>query len=120
MRTGACGMNRWPWHGEPVSVYRPDKVLLHPDCIQALCRGQQPAPVQAELILSDLCNQDCPWCAFRSEGYSSNVLFAVRDETGKTVDHNPHRMIPFEKVKEILDDCVLMGVQAIQITGGGE
>jgi len=59
-------------------------------------------------------------CAYRSEGYPSNELFTVRDESGATTNHNPNRMLPFEKVKEIVHDCAEMGVRAILLTGGGE
>jgi molybdenum cofactor biosynthesis enzyme MoaA len=53
------------------------------------------------------------------DGYSSNVLFKVLQPDG-TSDNNPKRFIPREKCLEILDDCVEMGVGAVQITGGGE
>lgn len=58
-------------------------------------------------------------CAYRMSGYTSNQLFSIIEEDG-TVNNNPKRMIPYEKVIEILDDCVEMGVKAIQVTGGGE
>jgi MoaA/NifB/PqqE/SkfB family radical SAM enzyme len=54
------------------------------------------------------------------EGYSSNELFTVRNGGGATIDNNPKRWIPLEKVEEILRDCRNLGVRAIQITGGGE
>lgn len=95
------------------------KVIHHPDRLDVLRDGGQPAPVQVQLVISDLCNQSCGFCAYRWEGYTSNELFKVIRPDG-TANHNPNRMIPFEKIAEILDDCRDMGVKAVQVTGGGE
>jgi MoaA/NifB/PqqE/SkfB family radical SAM enzyme len=43
-------------------AYSPDKALAWPDRIEALRRGEQPYPVHVQIILSDLCNLDCPQC----------------------------------------------------------
>lgn len=71
-------------------------------------------PVHVQIILSDLCNQACHFCAYRDPTYTSSKLFHIQG------DYNPKRYLPFEKLIEILDDCKEMGVQAIQYTGGGE
>jgi len=105
---------------EPGSPYSPLKVFHHPERLQKLREGKQPAPLQVQLIISDLCNQDCSFCAYRMSGYTSNQLFTKDAELAKTGHNNPKRMIPFDKVVEILDDCVELGVKAIQLTGGGE
>ncbi len=76
--------------------------------------GEPAAPVHVQMILSDLCNQNCHFCAYRDPSYTSSQLFHVEG------NYNPNRMQPFEKVIEILDDCSRMGVRAIQLTGGGE
>lgn len=95
-------------------VYGLNKALWHWDQMAQLKRSQQPYPVHVQLIISDHCNSACPWCSYRTKGYSSNQLFA----DGENV--NPNRMIPDTKCWEILDDCAEMGVKAIQFTGGGE
>lgn len=100
-------------------LYRSDKVRFHLPSLQQLVDGKQPNPIHVQLVISDLCNQDCDFCAYRTEGYSSNQLFGVQDPSGET-NNNPNRMIPEPKVLEIIDDCASMGVQAIQLTGGGE
>ena len=100
------------------SPYSPFKVAHHQDKLQQLRDGLQPVPLQVQVIISDLCNHNCSFCAYRRDGYTSNQLFGVK-ENG-VVNNNPNRQIPFEKVVEILDDCKAMGVKAIQITGGGE
>lgn len=75
----------------------------------------RPVPGQVQLILSDLCNHNCSFCAYRLDGYTSNQNFA--DEKG---NNNPVRQIPTEKAIEIVRDCAALGVQGLQFTGGGE
>jgi MoaA/NifB/PqqE/SkfB family radical SAM enzyme len=82
--------------------------------------GGLPIPLQVQLIISDLCNHNCNFCAYRLENYTSNQLFGVEDPETHIVNNNPNRMIPVEKVYEILEDCADMGVKAMQFTGGGE
>ena len=102
------------------SPYSPLKVLHHRDRIDKIKSGVQIVPTQVQLIISDLCNQDCSFCAYRMSGYTSNQLFAGDSELAKNGTNNPKRMIETSKVFEILDDCQEMGVGAIQVTGGGE
>lgn len=82
--------------------------------------GLQPVPLQVQMIISDLCNHSCSFCAYRMDGYTSNEMFGEEDPITHVVNNNPNRMIPYEKVLEILQDCKEMGVKAIQYTGGGE
>lgn len=91
------------------------KAAWHLDKIEALRLGRQVVPAQVQLILSDLCNQDCHFCAYRMSGGFSSEQFA-----GVDGEKNPNRMIPTVKAKEILDDCASLGVGAVQFTGGGE
>ena len=102
-----------------MNPYTPLKVYWHRDRLDAITRGEVPAPTQVQLIISDLCNQDCSFCAYRMSGNLSNELFGVSREDG-SVNNNPNRMIPYEKIVEILEDAAKMGVKAIQLTGGGE
>lgn len=102
-----------------MNPYSDLKPAWHTGKIEALRAGEQIVPAQVQLILSDLCNQDCGFCAYRMSGYASNQHFGVLDKDGK-VNNNPPRFIPFEKAAEIIRDCAAMGVQAIQFTGGGE
>jgi MoaA/NifB/PqqE/SkfB family radical SAM enzyme len=97
-----------------MDAYSQLKPLHHPERLEELRAGISPAPVHVQLILSDLCNQDCYFCAYRMSGGLSTELFA----TAKT--HNPNRKIATGKALEIIGDCAEMGVKAIQFTGGGE
>lgn len=90
------------------------KPARHLDRIQMLRRGEQPFPVHLQISPSDLCNQDCNFCSYRASDGISTELF------GENGNFNPKRMIPFEKMTQVLDDCVQMGVKAVQYQGGGE
>lgn len=97
-----------------MSKYSQLKPAWHLDRIEQLRQGKNPVPVHVQLILSDLCNQDCSFCAYRMSAGLSTELF--KTET----THNPNRKIETEKASEILRDCAALGVKAIQFTGGGE
>jgi Radical SAM superfamily. len=97
------------------AAYSDLKAAWHLDKIEAMRRGLQVVPAQVQLILSDLCNQDCHFCSYRMSGGFSSEQFA--DEKG---NKNPNRRIPTAKAIEILDDCASLGVKAVQFTGGGE
>ena len=103
-----------------MSAYSSGKIFHHRDRIDQLKSGEQTVPLQVHLIISDLCNQDCSFCAYRMSGYTTNELFKVVHPESGEVNNNPNRKISYEKCLEILDDCAEMGVKAIQITGGGE
>lgn len=96
------------------------KVLHHQDQLDGIRKGYQPPPVHVQLILSDLCNHDCHFCAYRLSGYTTNELFTIGAKMAKTGHNNPVRMMPYEKSCEIIDDCREMGVKSVQLTGGGE
>lgn len=110
-------------------AYSPLKALRHLDVIQDVRDGRPARPVHVQVILSDLCNQACRFCSYRDPEYTSSQRFYEikvagaglrRDDDHPERNYNPNRMIPYEKVLEILDDCVDLGVQAVQFTGGGE
>lgn len=96
------------------AAYSDMKALWHLEEMQKLTQHKRFAPPHVQLILSDLCNQDCHFCAYRmSNGFSSENF----SEDG---NRNPNRKIPTDKAFEILNDCAAVGVKAIQFTGGGE
>lgn len=96
------------------AAYSDLKALYHTGAIEKLRAGERFVPPHVQLILSDLCNQDCSFCAYRmSNGFSS-------ENFGENGNRNPNRKIPTAKAFEILTDCAELGVKAIQFTGGGE
>lgn len=44
------------------TIYGADKVLAHFDRLAIIGQGRPVAPVHVQLIISDLCNQDCSFC----------------------------------------------------------
>lgn len=99
-------------------AYSALKAAWHTDKIRAMRLGQQVAPSQVQLILSDLCNQDCHFYAYRMSGGFSTEQFSEK-RNGQII-RNPNRKIATDKAEEILRDCQEIGVCAIQFTGGGE
>ncbi len=91
------------------------KAAWYIDRIADLRAGRDIVPTHVQIILSDLCNQNCHFCAYRMDGGFSTEQFA--DEKG---NKNPNRRIPTAKAIEVLEDCAAMGVGAIEFTGGGE
>ena len=98
--------------------YSTIKAAWHIEKIARLRDGLQIVPTHVQLIISDFCQQNCHFCAYRRDGGFSTEQF------GEMVDgewiKNPNRRIPYDKALEIISDCRDMGVKAIQFTGGGE
>ncbi len=98
--------------------YATQKLAWHRDRIGSI-RNQDPVtPIEIQFILSDLCNQDCHFCAYRASAGLSSELFVERK--GDEVNRNPNRMIPHDKAEEIIRDASTLGVRSIIFTGGGE
>lgn len=97
-----------------VDLYSQAKPVYWLNRLNTLRNGVSPAPVHVQLVLSDLCNQDCGFCAYRMSAGLSNELFP------EGTRRNPNRMIPAHKAREIIDDCAAIGVRGLQFTGGGE
>jgi len=98
-----------------MNAFSNDKAVWHIARIDELRKGHDIIPTHVQLIISDLCNQNCHFCAYRMDGGFSTEQFA--DENG---NKNPVRFMPTVKAKEILDDCARLGIAAVQFTGGGE
>lgn len=88
--------------------YSPLKIFHHQDRITALRHGVNFSPIHVQIILTNRCNQHCGFCAYRTEGYTSNLEFSEREQ------------IPYWKAFGIVEDCADIGVKAIELTGGGE
>ena len=99
--------------------YSPYKVIHHTNRLNTLKAGNQIIPTQIQLVISDKCNLNCSFCAYRNVGYTSSKNFGETRLDG-SVNQNPNRRISYNKCVEIIDDCVYLGIKACQITGGGE
>jgi len=75
---------------------------LPPECDTIL------PPLHIRLKPTNVCNHRCRYCAYRADNL----------QLGR--DMNQRDSIPREKMREIIDDLVEMGVQAVTFSGGGE
>lgn len=100
-------------------AYSELKGAWHLDRIEAMRSGRSVIPVEIQLILSDLCNHDCFFCAYRASDGLSSEQFGEKRSDG-TINHNPSRMILAAKASEIIRDAASLGVKSIVFTGGGE
>jgi MoaA/NifB/PqqE/SkfB family radical SAM enzyme len=91
------------------------KPAWHLERIQAIRSGKNVAPTHLQIVLSDLCNQNCNFCAYRMDGGFTSEGFA--DTEG---NRNPKRFLPLQLAWNLLDDAWNAGVRAIELTGGGE
>ncbi len=89
-------------------VYSAFKLFHYPDRLEALAAGRVPAPVHVRIKPTNVCNHACYFCAYRIDELSLGEGMNVRDR------------IPPEKMAEIADDLVEMGVEAVTFSGGGE
>jgi len=65
-------------------------------------------PVHVRVKPTNVCNHRCSYCAYRAEGLQLGEGMDERD------------VIPREKMLEIAEDLVGMGVRAVTFSGGGE
>ena len=91
-------------------LYTKMKVFHYPEKLASLPRGAAPhtAPLQIRIKPTNSCNHNCYYCAYRVENQDLGQDMNVKD------------FIPREKMLELLDDCIAMGVKAITFSGGGE
>ena len=59
--------------------YSPFKIVHHQEKIAQLKRGEQPAPLQVQIIPSNACIHRCTFCAYRMKDYLSNEQFSEKD-----------------------------------------
>lgn len=95
-------------------IYAQDKAAMFPDKILALRNGHVPTPAQVLISISDTCNHKCSWCTYRDKDSPVSELF-LKDNGSP-----PNRFIPTDVCLSVIDDMRMMGVRAVQLTGGGE
>lgn len=65
-------------------------------------------PLQIRIKPTNVCAHNCWYCAYRAENLQLGKDMVVRD------------MIPRDKMMEIIDDIIDMGVQSVTFSGGGD
>ncbi|MBF0426617.1 MAG: radical SAM protein [Magnetococcales bacterium] len=90
------------------TLYSSLKFLHFADHLEALRQGTVRAPIHIRIKPTNICNHDCWYCAYRVDHLQLGEVMVERDT------------IPREKMFEIVDDCIAMGVKAITFSGGGD
>jgi MoaA/NifB/PqqE/SkfB family radical SAM enzyme len=89
-------------------IYSNLKFINFPDRIEALRHNQLAAPVHIRIKPMNHCNHNCWYCAYRFDNLQLGSDIDLKDQ------------LPEDKMFEIVDDVIDMGVQAITFSGGGE
>jgi Fe-coproporphyrin III synthase len=89
-------------------IYSKLKVFGFPDRLADIAAGRIPPPVHVRIKPTNVCNHGCWFCAYRSDAVSLGGDMVVRDR------------IPRDRMREIVDDLIEMGVEAVTFSGGGE
>jgi len=84
------------------------KFLGYPKTLRALKENNIIAPIHLRIKPTNICNHDCWYCAYHASGLQLGDQMTYRD------------VIPFDKLSEIIDDIIEMGVSAVTFSGGGE
>lgn len=88
--------------------YSPLKIFHHRDKLNCLQLQEHTSPVHVQVVPTNRCNMNCDFCAYRTQGYSSNREFDIRDE------------IPNERFLDLATELFRARIKAVEITGGGE
>ncbi|MBO33563.1 MAG: radical SAM protein [Rhodospirillaceae bacterium] len=89
-------------------LYSNLKFLDHPEHLSALREQRVVAPVHIRIKPMNYCNHNCWYCAYRYDSLQLGEDMDVADQ------------IPHDKIFEIVEDIIDMGVKAVTFSGGGE
>lgn len=89
-------------------LYSNLKFLGHSAHLQALKDRRVVAPVHIRIKPMNHCNHDCWYCAYRVDNLQLGEDIDLRD------------VLPTDKMFEVVDDVIDMGVKAVTFSGGGE
>jgi len=80
-----------------------DKIRSLPGSVEAVL-----PPLHVRIKPTNICNHDCWFCAYRQDDFQLGQTMVEKDQ------------IPLDKMMEIVDDLIEMGVAAATFSGGGE
>ena len=90
------------------ALYNNLKFLRFQNHLEAIRARQVLAPIHIRIKPTNHCNQDCWYCAYKVSNLQLGADMVEAD------------VIPEDKMDEIIDDIVSMGVKAVTFSGGGE
>ncbi|WP_031480991.1 radical SAM protein [Maridesulfovibrio frigidus] len=93
-----------------MKLYTSLKVFHYQEKIDSLTRDSEEikAPIHIRIKPTNVCNHNCSYCAYRDETMQLGQDMVIKDK------------IPSNKMAEIVEDCIEMGVKAVTFSGGGE
>ena len=91
-------------------AYTPFKIFHFSDTLSSMSSdiGTPAAPIHVRIKPINLCNHHCWYCAYKAKDM----------QLGEDMDQKDQ--IPEDKMMEIVEDLVNMGVKAVTFSGGGE
>ncbi len=93
-----------------MQLYTKLKIFHYQDKLDSLTPESKKtlAPVHIRIKPTNICNHNCSYCAYRDRNMQLGQDMEIKDT------------IPAEKMSEIVEDCIEMGVKAVTFSGGGE
>lgn len=91
-------------------LYTPFKIFHYSEKLNSLPlnTNEIKAPIHIRVKPTNVCNHHCWYCAYKADDLQLGQDMVERDQ------------IPREKMIELIDDFIEMGVKAITFSGGGE
>ncbi|MBL7131600.1 MAG: radical SAM protein [Candidatus Omnitrophica bacterium] len=91
-------------------LYSKTKIFHFKDKIDSLPESVDKitAPIHVRIKPTNVCNHNCWYCSYRMDNQQLGKDMVIKDH------------IPREKMMEIIDDIVEMGVKSVTFSGGGE
>lgn len=93
------------------------KLFQHMPTLDAIKRGERPAPVNVEIDLSNRCSLGCEWCHF-AYTHTRGPLAGKVDRPANAISGGD--LMDFALYYQIMKWLVEAGVKSITYTGGGE
>ncbi|MFC1570451.1 radical SAM/SPASM domain-containing protein [Candidatus Omnitrophota bacterium] len=92
------------------NLYSRMKIFHYKDKVDSLppWKDEILPPVHVRIKPTNVCNHSCWYCAYRLDGLQLGKDMVIKD------------FIPREKMEEIVDDIIDMGVKAVTFSGGGD
>lgn len=92
------------------SLYTKMKIFHFKDKVNSLPKTKDTilSPIHIRIKPTNVCNHNCSYCSYRIDNVQLGKDMVIRDH------------IPREKIIEIIDDIIEMGVKSVTFSGGGE
>jgi len=86
------------------------KILSHKDIVKGILDNKLLYPVHVQLEVTESCNYKCIFCPWHGKN----------KDKFKNIDLNGRRHFKWDRLSNLIDELVCLGVKAISLTGAGE